>query len=295
MASKTVAVMTPGDMGHAVAGRMIEGGLEVVTNLTGRSQRSKDLAAKVGITDLKTDGDLLSKADVVLSIMVPSEAVGFAKRMAKASEEKSARPIFVDCNAIAPQTAREVGQILGSAGFPVIDGGIIGGPPYPGRKSPRIYVSGHRLGGLEELKEAGLDIREVGGGIGGASGLKMCYASLTKGFQALGIQAMTVAKSLGIEEDFEKEMLLSQADVYERLHNWLPSTPPKAYRFHGEMEEIGKTAEDVGLSPRMFQGAADHYRTMEASPLGKEIVEDRKLGTTAEEIAEIMAEFLKSK
>ena len=61
----------------------------------------------------------------------------------------------------------------------------------------------------------------------------------------------------------------------------LPSMCPKAYRWV-EMEEISKTHEELDLPKNLFEGAADIYRLVEKSPLGKEIVEDRKLGTSAE-------------
>ena len=67
---------------------------------------------------------------------------------------------------------------------------------------------------------------------------------------------------------------------------------PKAYRWVGEMEEISKTHEELDLPRNLFKGAADIYRLVETSPLGKEIVEDRKLGTSAENVADILADFL---
>lgn len=35
---------------------------------------------------------------------------------------------------------------------------------------------------------------------------------------------------------------------------------PKAYRWHGEMEEIADTYEDVGMTGKVYRGIADVYR-----------------------------------
>jgi Domain of unknown function (DUF1932) len=55
---------------------------------------------------------------------------------------------------------------------------------------------------------------------------------------------------------------------------------PKAYRWVGEMEEIAKTYVAFGMTPKVYEGAADVFSMVTDSPLGKEIVEDRKLGKT---------------
>ena len=68
---------------------------------------------------------------------------------------------------------------------------------------------------------------------------------------------------------------------------------PKAYRWVGEMEEISKTHEELDLPENLFEGAADIYRLVETSPIGKEIVEDRKSGTSAKGVADVLANFLK--
>jgi hypothetical protein len=69
--------------------------------------------------------------------------------------------------------------------------------------------------------------------------------------------------------------------------------PPRAARWVGEMEETAKTYEDIGLSPKMFQGAAETYRFVaEETPLGKEIIEERKLGQTLNDALEIMTQSL---
>jgi 3-hydroxyisobutyrate dehydrogenase-like beta-hydroxyacid dehydrogenase len=47
-----------------------------------------------------------------LSIVPPGEAVALAQRLAPALTRASRKPIYVDCNAISPATALEIGTVL---------------------------------------------------------------------------------------------------------------------------------------------------------------------------------------
>ena len=293
MKNSTIAVVAPGDMGHAIGQRLGDGGLRVITDLTGRSKRSHDLAAAAGIEAVSGPSALLSQAAVILSVMPPSAAIGFATDLAAAAQNLAGPPpLVVDLNAIAPATAQQIGDILSAADLAFIDGGIVGGPPKGSDAGPRIYVSGSELARLDMLRDAGLDMRPIAGGIGAASGLKMCYASMTKGITALQIEALVAARALGCDAELHAEMAFSQAALVDRADAWLPASCPKAYRWIGEMEEIAATFKSVGLTPLSFQGVAEIYRMVERSPLGKETVETRSLASDAATVAKILAAAL---
>jgi len=296
MALDCIAIMTPGDMGHSIGRRLAEAGYRVVTNLEGRSERSRALAAKAGIEDLASDSRLLSECDAIFSIMPPDQAGGFVDRMAVAAGGLADKPraVLADLNAIAPSTARALRDRAEAAGIRFLDGGIIGGPPYPGRPSPRIYVSGPGAEAFEALQPT-LDIRVVTGGIGAASALKMCFATLTKGVQALAIQSFVTAELEGVGPEFRAEMEGVQANLLRSLANSLPGMPPKAYRWIGEMEEIAKTFGDAGLSSKTFEGAAEVYRFVESTPLGKEVVENRTMGTDLDDLVTRLAAALRER
>ena len=121
----------------------------------------------------------------------------------------------------------------------------------------------------------------------------MAYAALTKGLTAIAINSMVTAKLHDVQNEFLDELKFSQESLLGHLERGLPSMCPKAYRWVGEMEEISKTHEVLDLPENLFEGAADIYRLVEASPLGKEIVEDRKLGTSAEDVADVLGNFSK--
>jgi hypothetical protein len=98
---------------------------------------------------------------------------------------------------------------------------------------------------------------------------------MTKGLQALGVELLVAAERLGVADALREEQAGSVADVLAFLERSVPSMPPKAYRWVGEMEEIAACFEEVGLTPRLLLGAADLYRFVAATPIGRETPEGR--------------------
>jgi 3-hydroxyisobutyrate dehydrogenase-like beta-hydroxyacid dehydrogenase len=209
---------------------------------------------------------LVKDSDLFLSVLVPAEALALAGRVVEAAKRAGHFPAYADLNAIGPETVKEIGGIMASAGLKFIDGGIIGSPPVRGRKSTRIYCSGPDTSALESLSQSGLDIRRLGPVVGQASGLKMSYAASTKGITALWTELLVAARALGLEEALMAEFKISGVDFGE-VGGRISSMPRRARRWVGEMEEIAKTFESVGLTPKMLQGAADMYRLVSSTPL----------------------------
>ncbi|GLV60163.1 6-phosphogluconate dehydrogenase [Dictyobacter sp. S3.2.2.5] len=285
---QTVGILSPGDMGHAIGGVLRQAGLRVISCLRDRSPRTRELASQAGIVDVESDEALVREADIVLSVLVPARAVATAERIAVAVRATGARPLFADCNAISPRTMQAINQIVTESGADVVDIGIIGGPPRGKDSGTRLYASGPRAAEIAALNNYGLDIRVLGDRVGQASGLKMCYASITKGLTALATEALTAGQALGIGEALTGELKMSQATLLSMFERQIPGMPPKAYRWVGEMEEIAQTFGDLGLPPQMLQGAANVYRLVEQTELGAEIPEQRRLGTTRDEVTTIL-------
>ena len=193
----TVALLSPGSMGAVVGGVLGRHGAEVITCLEGRSAATAARAREAGIEAVADDAALVERADLLLSILVPSEAVSTARRVAAALEATGADLVYVDCNAVAPATGREVAEVIAAAGGLAVDAGIIGGPP----KRPgitRFYASGEHAGRFAVLGDHGLDVRVLGPGIGQASAFKMCYAAQTKGRYAIYLESLVTAAKLGL-------------------------------------------------------------------------------------------------
>jgi 3-hydroxyisobutyrate dehydrogenase-like beta-hydroxyacid dehydrogenase len=291
MRLKTVGILSPGDMGHTVGQVLGSHGLRVITCLQGRSERTRSLAGRAHIADLPSYQALVEEADVILSILVPAHAEGAAQLVAQAISETQAELTYVDCNAIAPQTARHLDTIITKAGGRFVDASIIGPPP---RKegTTRFYASGSHVGIFEELGQFGLSVVVLGDQVGQASAIKMCYAALTKGLVALCTELLTASEVLGVSQALKGEFQLSQFVLLGLMEQRLPRMPMKSRRWVGEMEEIAKTFRYIGLTPKVLAGAADMYRFVGGTDLAERTPEDSEPLPTLSEMIPILADNL---
>ena len=129
-------------MGGAVGGAFAENGFTVITTLDGRSGPTCERALASGFQDGGSLADVVAAADILLSIVPPEYALAQAKATAAAMTETGKIPPYADCNAVAPETAVRIGQIIADAGADCIDGGIIGSPPGGNSRPTRFFVSG---------------------------------------------------------------------------------------------------------------------------------------------------------
>ena len=292
MEIRCVGVMSPGDMGQAVAAQIKSKGLRVVAALDGRSERSRALARAAGLEDVGTLERMVAECDVILSIMNPAAAEDFAGTAAMAIAQSTRKPLFVDCNAVSPATVQAMAREIAAAGGTLVDGGIIGPPPR-GTAKPRLYVSGRDAARLTALETPQLIVRVVGERVGEASALKMCYGAMTKGATALALELLIAARHLGVEEALERELLDTRREVYEWIIGALPVMPPKAYRWVPEMEQEAATFAEIGMTPRILQGAADMYAFVADTPLGRETPENRDRSRTGRDVVRELADALK--
>ena len=290
----TIGILSPGDMGHTVGDVLRQNGLRVITCLVGRSERTRGLAQKAGIVEVPTYAQLITEADLILSIMVPAQATAAASDIAAALQDTDTDLTYADCNAIAPQTVCKIGDIITSAGGVFVDASIIGPPPRR-PSTTRFYASGPNLELFSEVSNHGLDVRPLGDEIGLASAIKMCYASLTKGLTALCTELLTAAEMLGVSDALAAEFQLSQAALYERMDKGLPNMPPKAKRWIGEMEEISDTFAHVGLTPNILTGAADMYRLISETPLADLSPEERDQFPSLDGLISVLAKQVQKK
>ena len=272
MTVNTVAIMSPGDMGHAVGQVLSESGLDVITCTEGRSQRTRDLAELAGLRQVATLEDMVIQADLILSIMVPSKAMDFAREIAPHLKSGKTLTYFADCNAVSPQSALAMADVINQAGGKFIDGGIIGTAPTKG-DTPRFYVSGPDASVVMELDGRGIIVKAIGDKIGQASGIKMCYAALTKGTNTLHVALLTAANRMGLTEDLREEFEFSQQGALNAMESGISRLPANSHRWIGEMEEISSTFQSLGITPYFHKGAADVYRMLNETPFASETPE----------------------
>jgi len=291
MTTDTIAVLMPGDMGHAVGKALADAGYDVVTCLSGRSERTRALAEAGGLRDLDSLDAVATEASLVLSILPPASAMGLARDMAAAMERSGARPVYVDCNAISPGTARDIANVIEAVGAPFIDAGIIGTKPGIG-PGPRFYVSGADTAPMQALDGKGFQVLGLGPEPGRASAIKMCYAGLTKGTWTLHTAVLLAAEAQGLTAELLAEFEYSQGQALAQMEARVPRLPADSGRWIGEMEEIAKTFADAGVTPGFHEGAAEIFRLLSQTPFasetGETIDESRTLEETLREAAKLI-------
>jgi len=92
-----------------------------------------------------------------------------------------------------------------------------------------------------------------------ASALKMSYAGITKGTQAIGAAMMLAAARHGTADHLFAELQLSQKDMLAWFKRTLANMPPKAYRWVAEMQEIAGFVGDDPAAADLYEGAAHFY------------------------------------
>lgn len=262
----TVAIAAPGNMGAAVGARLTRGGSKVLTSLQGRGPDSVTRAWAGGMTAV-SDNDLVD-ADFILSILPPNQALAFATRLAPALQSVQRKPVYIDCNAISPETAALIERVIASTGTHFLDGSIIGLPPKPQDDGPVFYVSGACANLAVPLEGAGLVVKQLDGGIGSASALKMCYGGITKGLVALASVMALASERYEVGQALRSELGASQPQLVRWLTKMVPDMFPKAYRWVGEMDEISAFLGDRPEA-EMFHGIARVYENMAADWTGR--------------------------
>jgi len=262
--SLIVAVIAPGMMGSAVGKRLTSSGLEVRTLLSGRSAGTLRRAADAGMRGVEPGQ--IAEADFILSIVPPAEALPLAETLAPALRAARRKPIYVDCNAVSPQTVLRIDHVVRETGTSFVDGGIIGPPPEPDSSKTRIYLSGPDAGKAAVLAGYGLSMPLQPGPVGAASAMKMSYAGITKGFTALGAAMMLAATRAGTADALIAEMAVSQPALLNWLTGQMPKMHSKAYRWVAEMEEIaafvGADRPGAGFyetAARLYEGIAGDF------------------------------------
>jgi putative dehydrogenase len=268
--TRTIAVVGTGDMGSAVGGALVRAGYRVVTAGHGRSAHSLALAAQEGIEDVGTLDAVVQCADLLLSILPPAAAATFAAEATAVMIKNGRRPLFADCNAVAPATVAAIAQVVAPAGAPFVDVGIVGRGPRLGGERTRFYVSGPKRAALLALDCPSIAFVDLGPEIGRASALKMVYAALNKGTDALFAAVLLAAGRLGVRDSLLQECAGSQQQALARMRARLPFLAATAERYVPEMAEIADTFSEVGVTPAFHDGAEWLYALLATTPYAAE-------------------------
>jgi 3-hydroxyisobutyrate dehydrogenase-like beta-hydroxyacid dehydrogenase len=254
--SVTVGLLHPGEMGAAVGAALRGSGETVLWASTERSPATAERAARAGLEDAGTIDQLAQRADVVLCVCPPHAAAEVARAL------DGFTGIYVDANAISPETTRAIARHVDR----YVDGGIIGPPPAaPG--TTRLYLSGAEAASVAQLFAGTIvEARVVSAEVGAASAVKMAYAAWTKGSAALLLATRALARVEGVEQPLLEEWRASQPQLEGQSAQAGRSAAAKGWRWSGEMSEIADTFAAAGLPDGFHRAATEIYRRSAREP-----------------------------
>ena len=251
-------LLHPGAMGVTVGAALRAVGGEVRWCSAGRSALTRTRAEDAGFVEAPDLPALAAACDGIVSVCPPSAAVAVAVEI----ERLGFSGVYVDANAVSPETARALEAFFAGTAVDYVDGGIVG-PPAHRAGTTRLHLSGARAAEVAAWFDgSALEARVVPGGAGAASALKMVFAAWTKGTSALLAAIYATARAEGVGAEILAEWEKFVPDLPRRLQGAVPGSAVKAWRFVGEMHEIAATFEAAGLPGGFHRAAAEVYERL---------------------------------
>jgi len=220
-----IGILHPGAMGVSIAVSAINNGHQVYWVSEDRSYKTRLRAEKHGLIEVTTLTLLCASSEIIFSVCPPHAA----KDVAKSVIDQGFKGYYIDANAIAPQRAIKIGQMMESNNIRFIDGGIIGGPAWK-PKETYLYLSGKNANVISDCFSNGpLETKIISDEIGKASALKMCYAAYSKGTTALLAAILATAESLGVRDELYQQWNMDNVDFSEQANRRATRVTAKAW------------------------------------------------------------------
>ena len=120
----------------------------------------------------------------------------------------------------------------------------------------------------------------------------MVYGALTKGLSAITAQLLMAAWERGLYDALEVLHEETQGTQLKRMRRAVPNMPNRSRRWVSEMGEIAKTYEALGITGKMYEGAAEFYTFVGGTPLAEEKAETMDKSRTLRQVIQILCEGL---
>jgi 3-hydroxyisobutyrate dehydrogenase-like beta-hydroxyacid dehydrogenase len=253
-----VALLHPGAMGSRVGAELVSAGHQVRWLSADRSPATWQRAADAGLIAHADVQALLDGAEFVFSICPPQGAAEVAKLIAGTGFSGT----YVEANPVAPETLSEIAAALEPGGASLVDGGIVGPPPQPGRRT-NFYLAGVPAATATVAQLfAGTDVTAmvVGTDVGAASAAKQAYALFNKGRIVLAAAASDLAESHGVLDVLAAEGQRSGADILAQLADVRSGLAEVGWRWGPEFAEIAAALEASGVDPALARACEQLLR-----------------------------------
>ena len=255
MSFKTIGILSIGEMGFHWAKLLKAHGVDVLTYDKDRGEVSRKRGQNAGVRSTDSMAELVQKAELIVSIVVPSAAKRVGEAVARAVGETGRKDLlFLDANAISPMTADEIAAVSAPAGVQFVDGCIIGSAARMG-KGTIVYVSGPQANRLAALEEFNIPLKVLGPSTNQASAFKIVYAGLTKGLQGLFCELFMGARRFGLLKEVTAQYEESFPGLIDKVAPSIIGLRIHAGRRAEEMDELTRTFQHHGMDSFMAPAA----------------------------------------
>ena len=242
-----------GEVASTLSTGLMENGVEVYTCIEGRSTRTRNICEKTGVKISRSYKILAENSDILISSVVPSNAVEVAKMVGNYT-----RGIYVDINNVSPKTVNYALSMIKNG--KTVDASIIGSVSKG--LNVKIIASGPFAEDFAQLKSYGMNISIIGPENGQASGIKLLRSAYTKGVSALLFESIYHGYKLGIDRDVLKYISETECpDFMESAVSRIISAAFHAERRSEEMAEVIEMLKEKS-EPIMAEGTAEFFKML---------------------------------
>jgi 3-hydroxyisobutyrate dehydrogenase-like beta-hydroxyacid dehydrogenase len=223
------------------------------------SETFRAMAAAHGVKLVDSLDALMTRADVVFSAVVVATAVPVGHAIAG-----MVRPgmLVVDVNASTPKAKRLVAEAVVANGGAFVDANLMGAVSIYGAAVP-LYSSGDGAARFAEtFAPLGFTIECAGPEAGTAAAVKMLRSVVTKGMEALIVEALTAASLAGVRTEALRGICgPMDATRYSKFVDMCVRTDVlHAERRAVEMEGVAEGLREIGIQPIMTDATAARLR-----------------------------------
>ena len=225
------------------------------------SEQRRAQAQELQVRIVASVGELVGPSSVVLCAVVPQAACDAAR---SAAPFLDTRHLYVDLTSVGPAKASDIASIVGAQGAAFAKLALMGAVAAFGFEVP-CAASGKGAGQLaEHLIALGMNVKVLNDDPAAAATLKLCRSLFQKGFVALALEALRVAKKNGIE----REVVASLAETWNAekfdaaLNRLICSSAVHSYRRAAELEEAISAFGELDLALPVAQACRGAFQEL---------------------------------
>jgi len=200
----------------------------------------------------------LSSIDLIVSA-VPASA---SETVARALAERGAASLYVDLSTSAPRAKRRMAPIVEESGGRFIDGAIMGAVDLHGADTPVIVAGKAAPEVATALRSLGVPVTAIADSApGDAAALKLLRSVITKGVEALAVEAYVAADRLGLSGALRESLAdVSRTPFPDFLDSVVRTHPCHAGRRAHEVEAVILELSERGLPSGVTSAVLDRFR-----------------------------------